>query len=123
MERRASFCLSHRLIRCFRAPPENSRCNAIAAAPQPVFRIAPKEGRVARPARTNLPMPGSNIPIPSRHSSTSVKASPVGFVQLIDHSLTQHRWAVLAQVIVEIAQRRDKREQFDPGNLCPVGQY
>ncbi len=104
------------------APPENSHRTAIAAAPQPVFRIAPKEGRVARPARTDLPMPGSIIPIPSRHSSTSVKASPVGFVQLIDHSLTQHRWSVLAQVIVEITKRRHEREKFDPCCLCPVGQ-
>jgi len=67
-------------------------------------------------------MPGAIIPIPSRPKSTSVKASPVGFVQLIDHSLTQHRWSVLAQIIVEIAQRGHEREKFDPCSLCPVGQ-
>jgi hypothetical protein len=42
-----------------------------------------------------------------------MKPFPVGFVQLIDHSLTQHRWPMLAQVVVEIAQRRREREQFD----------
>lgn len=109
----AAILLRDGKARASRATPENSRRTAIAAAPQPVSRIAPKEGRVARPARTDLPMPGSIIPIPSRHSSTSVKASPVGFVQLIDHSLTQRRWPMLAQVVVEIAQRRREREQFD----------
>lgn len=67
-------------------------------------------------------MPGAIIPIPSRPKSTTVESRPIGLVQLIDHSLTQHRWSVLAQVIVEIAQRGQEREKFDPCSLCPVGQ-
>lgn len=104
------------------APPENSRRPAIAAAPQPVPRIAPKEGRVARPARTDLPMPGSIMPIPSRTGSTTVESRPVGFVQLIGNPLPKHRRSLLAQVVVEIAQCRDEREKFDPCCLCPLGQ-
>lgn len=96
MERRANFCLSHRLMRCFGAPPENSRRTAIAAAPQPVSWIASEEGR-AGPARLHGPAhPGIIIPIPSRPSSTTLETRPVGLVQLINNPLAKHRWPMLA---------------------------
>lgn len=104
------------------APPENSRRPAIAAAPQPVSWIAPKEGRVGPARCMDLPMPGAIIPIPSRPSSATLKSRPVGIVQLIDDPLAQNRWSMQAQVVVEVAQRRHEREQFDPRRRCPFGQ-
>lgn len=104
------------------APPENSRRTAIAAAPQPVSWIALREGRVGPHSSKDLPMPGVIIPIPSRHSSTTVESRPIGLLQLSDDPLAQNRWSMQTQVVVEVAKRRHEREQFDPRRLCSLGQ-
>lgn len=67
-------------------------------------------------------MPGAILPIPSRPKSTTVESRPIGLMQLINDPLAQRRWFMLAQVVVEIAQRRDEREKFDPCCLCSLGQ-
>ena len=68
-------------------------------------------------------MPEAIIPIPYRSSSTSVKARPVGLVQLINNPPAQRRCSLLAKVVIKIAQRWHECEQFDSCCLCPVGQY
>lgn len=98
------------------APPLRPRRSRSLGSP-------PKKAGWVRHQRTDLPMPGATTPIPSRPSSALVKTSLVGLAQLIDDPFSERRRSMLMQVVVEIAQRRDEREQFDPGDLCTVGQY
>lgn len=103
MERRA---LAARRRKIGAAPPLRPRRSRSLGSP-------PKKAGWVRHHSMDLPTPGAIIPIPSRPASAKLKPRPIGLVQLIDDPLAQHQWSVLAQVIVEIAQRRREREQFD----------
>ena len=50
------------------------------------------------------------------------EACPILLVQQKANPLPQHRCAMFAQVVVEVAQFRHERHQLDPCRLRPVGQ-
>lgn len=96
---------------------------AIAASWQPVSRTPPKEGRLVLEMALAAELTLSPKTQP-RIGSACVdgKACAIRCVQLADDPSPQRGSTMLTQVVIEVAQYRGERGQFDPGRLCPVAE-